>query len=65
MLIGTFPFRAANEQELYRLIINAKYRYREEGAISESAKRFISRMLQPKPEERATASELLKDSWLN
>jgi serine/threonine protein kinase len=47
------------------LIINAKYRYREEGAISESAKRFISRMLQPKPEERAAAAELLKDSWLN
>jgi len=29
MLVGNFPFRASNEPELYRLILNGKYRYRE------------------------------------
>lgn len=65
MLVGFFPFRASNEAELNRLIMNGKYRYRDEGAVSGPAKKFIARMLQVKPEQRPSASELLNDSWLN
>ena len=34
ILVGHFPFRAGNQPELNRLITAGKYRYREEGLIS-------------------------------
>ena len=49
MLVGVLPFRAGNEQELYRLIVGGKVRYRDEGAVSAQAKRFIGRMLTLSP----------------
>ena len=55
MLVGMFPFRASNEAELSRLIMNGKYRYRDEGAVSASAKKFIARILQVKPDLRPEA----------
>jgi serine/threonine protein kinase len=64
MLVGKFPFRATNEPELYRIIANGKYKYRDEN-ISDQAKRFISKMLTVKAEERATAEQLLQDVWMN
>jgi serine/threonine protein kinase len=64
MLVGVFPFRAGNEQELYRLISAGKVKYRDERGVSEAAKRLIQRMLAVQQDQRPTAIELLEDPWI-
>lgn len=64
MMVGTLPFRAPNEQELNRLIVQGKYRYRDESSVPVAVRRLISRMLQVNPLIRPSTSDLLEDAWL-
>jgi 5'-AMP-activated protein kinase catalytic alpha subunit len=64
MLVGVLPFRAPNEQELFRLIASGKLRYRDETAASPPAKKLIARMVALSPEQRPPLEELLLDPWV-
>lgn len=63
MLCGVFPFRGANENELYRNILKGIYSIPKD--ISDGAKRLISRILKIDPDHRPSADDILKDSYLN
>ena len=65
MVVGTLPFRAPNEQELNRLIMAGKYRYRDENSVPLGARKLISKMIQVNPDDRPSARDLMADLWLN
>lgn len=62
LLTGTFPFRANNDKELYKKIINGHYVVPE--YVSNKAQSLIGKMINFDPDKRPTAGELLKDPWI-
>ena len=67
LLCGYSPFRSENVADLIdecrtgRIIFHGRY-WKD---VSSEAKDFILRLLQPKPENRLTSEEALRDVWLS
>jgi serine/threonine protein kinase len=72
LLTGKIPFFGAYEEDLYRKIIQAKYLWpcflTDKKGIqmehSDGAKRLVKRILNPDPNRRPTAEQILADGWL-
>jgi len=62
MLTGAFPFRATNDQELFKRI--ARGYYEIPSYVSPEAQSLIRRMLRMNPFERPSCEEMLQDSWV-
>jgi serine/threonine protein kinase len=56
MLIGTYPFRAENEKELYRRIIKGNVSIPE--ILSSDAKHILKKLLNSDPTRRIKANEV-------
>jgi len=67
LLAGYPPFYAENDTALFEKIMNAEYDFDDEcwEDVSDLAKDFIRHLLVKDPNERYTAKEALKHSWLN
>ncbi|KAJ8371303.1 hypothetical protein SKAU_G00113310 [Synaphobranchus kaupii] len=67
LLCGYPPFYDENDTQLYRQIIKAEYEFESPywDDISESAKDFISRLLQKDPETRYDCEQALQHSWIS
>jgi serine/threonine protein kinase len=63
MLCGQFPFRGANDKELYKKIGWGVFDYPEH--LSSQAKMFMSKMLLVDPGSRVSADKLLQDPFLS
>jgi serine/threonine protein kinase len=63
MLTGVFPFKGADEKDLYAKIIRGQFRNNHE-ALCNDARRIIGRLLDPDVRRRMTASELLRDPFV-
>lgn len=65
LLVGSAPFTGNSENQTYRNIVNldlhCNERYR---ALTATAKDFISRILQAKPEDRPDLATIMKHEWL-
>ena len=66
LLCGYPPFNGRNENEVYRKIKTCDYEFfdPEWTDISENAKDFISKLLQPNPTKRLDAEKALEHIWL-
>lgn len=66
LLCGYSPFRSENLQDLIDECSNAQVVFHERywKDVSEDAKDFILRLLQPNPDDRSTSLEALNHSWL-
>lgn len=66
LLCGYPPFMADTRAALFRLIINARYKFHQDawGSVSAEAKDFISKMLVVDPAQRATPLYLLQHPWI-
>lgn len=69
MLYGTVPFKANNMNELHRLILKAKFAFKDElkpgqTPPSEEVKGLIRLLLEPNPEKRIEIKALQKHPWL-
>jgi len=62
LLVGYFPFREANEKELFKKI--ARGQYELPSHLSEDAKVLIRKMLRINPLSRPSAEEILQDKWI-
>lgn len=62
IICGCFPFKGANDTELYRKIQRGMYVIPE--FVQEGPKRLMRKLLQVDPSKRPTASDLLKDEWI-
>ncbi len=62
MLTGKFPFKAANQKELYRLIQQGKYKNEN---FSPEIKNLLDSMLKVDQKTRITAEEIIQSDWLN
>jgi len=66
LLCGYSPFRSESLQDLIeetrsgRVVFHERY-WKD---VSKEAKQFILTLLKPKPQERATSAEALKDPWI-
>ena len=56
MLCGSFPFRGATENELFRCISRCQYSF--PASVSNAAKGLISKLLCLNPDKRATAKDV-------
>ncbi|XP_029110104.1 calcium/calmodulin-dependent protein kinase type 1B [Scleropages formosus] len=67
LLCGYPPFYDENDTQLYRQIIKAQYEFDPPywDDISESAKDFISHLLQKDPEKRFDCEQALQHSWIS
>ncbi|XP_061114530.1 calcium/calmodulin-dependent protein kinase type 1B isoform X2 [Conger conger] len=67
LLCGYPPFYHDNDTQLYRQIIKAEYEFDSPywDYISESAKDFISHLLQKEPETRYNCEQALQHSWIS
>ncbi|KAL4646299.1 calcium/calmodulin-dependent protein kinase type 1B-like [Arapaima gigas] len=67
LLCGYPPFYDENDTQLYRQIINSQYEFDSPywDDISESAKDFISHLLQRNPEKRADCDQALQHPWIS
>ena len=63
MLVGSFPFRGANEHDLFRCISRCQPTYPT--SISNGARSILSRLLCLNPDKRATASDVFFPDSLN
>jgi tRNA A-37 threonylcarbamoyl transferase component Bud32 len=63
MLTGTFPFRGANDQDLFKRI--ARGYYEIPSYLSPEVQSLIRKMLRLNPLERPTAEEILMDPWVS
>ncbi|GLJ18891.1 hypothetical protein SUGI_0337560 [Cryptomeria japonica] len=61
LMAGYLPFDEPNVMALYKKICKADFRYPL--WFSSSAKKLISRILDPNPKMRITVSEILKNEW--
>jgi serine/threonine protein kinase len=61
LLVGSIPWDATNEKNLFFQIITAKYHIPE--TISPTACKLISELMEPQPEMRITAHEVLTHPW--
>ncbi|GAB6019977.1 Death-associated protein kinase 1 [Chamberlinius hualienensis] len=66
LLSGASPFLGDDQQETYENISAVDYRFDEEYFYhcSETAKHFISSLLQKNPRKRATVAECLQHPWI-
>ncbi|KAM7200482.1 putative calcium calmodulin-dependent protein kinase [Rhypophila sp. PSN 637] len=66
LLCGYSPFRSENLQDLIDECSNAQVVFHERywKDVSDDAKSFIMKLLQPKPEDRWTSEEALAHPWL-
>ncbi|KAK6466700.1 calcium/calmodulin-dependent protein kinase type 1 [Huso huso] len=67
LLCGYPPFYDENDMELYKQIVKAEYEFDSPywDDISESAKDFISHLLQKDPEKRYTSEQALQHPWIS
>ncbi|KAM7224509.1 putative calcium calmodulin-dependent protein kinase [Rhypophila decipiens] len=67
LLCGYSPFRSENLQDLIDECSNAQVVFHERywKDVSDDAKSFIMKLLQPKPEDRWTSEEALAHPWLS
>eukprot|EP01121_Diplochlamys_sp_Union-15-3_P020598 TRINITY_DN8061_c0_g1_i1.p1 TRINITY_DN8061_c0_g1~~TRINITY_DN8061_c0_g1_i1.p1 ORF type:complete len:373 (+),score=90.70 TRINITY_DN8061_c0_g1_i1:3-1121(+) len=67
LLAGYPPFYAENDTALFEKIMNAEYDFDDEcwDEVSDLAKDFIKHLLVKDPEERLSAKEALKHSWIS
>lgn len=73
LIVGKKPFYGAFEDDLYRKIIQCKFRFPDflfdekgqEVQISDGAKRLVRKMLTVDAKLRPTAEHILKDPWLH
>lgn len=63
LLCGKFPFKGANDKELYQHICTKELIFPDH--VSSSAKKFLNKIFQKDPERRLTAKEILKDPWID
>eukprot|EP01041_Mallomonas_annulata_P001912 gene1912-3711_t len=67
ILLGGYPpFQDDNQRNLFKKIKKVQYEFHTEywSAVSEEAKDLIKKLLTLKPEERLTADQALKHSWV-
>ncbi|MBN3323586.1 KCC1B kinase, partial [Atractosteus spatula] len=67
LLCGYPPFYDENDTKLYQQIVKAEYEFDSPywDDISESAKDFISHLLQRDPEKRFTCEQALRHPWIS
>ncbi|KAJ3140465.1 Calcium/calmodulin-dependent protein kinase type 1D [Physocladia obscura] len=67
LLVGYTPFWGESQADLFQAIKECDYEFDEEhwSHISDLAKDFISKLLDPNPDTRLTATEALKHRWLS
>ena len=67
LLCGYSPFRSENLADLIEECRNGRIVYHERywKDVSNEAKEFINRLLQPDPNRRVTSEEALEDVWLS
>ncbi|KAL4474921.1 hypothetical protein ABPG74_001617 [Tetrahymena malaccensis] len=63
MLVGTFPFKAADDKTLYFKIRNGNYDLPPH--VSVGARQILKKILNVNYHERATAEEILMDTWIS
>jgi len=66
LLCGYPPFYDENDQQLFEQIMKAEYEYDSPywDDISQSAKNFISNLMQKQPSKRYTCKQALNDPWI-
>jgi calcium/calmodulin-dependent protein kinase I len=66
LLSGNLPFEAGDQKELFRKIVNAEFDFDVDAwaEVSQEAKNFLNELLLLDPEERFTAVEARKHSWM-
>ena len=67
MLAGKPPYNGNKEEEIFGRIKIAENRVKEayiEQKLTPEAMNFLTRLLNPDPNERITAAEALEDPWL-
>jgi serine/threonine protein kinase len=66
MLGGYYPFRGTSEGEVLKNVRYGQFKFRDKywKGISQDAKDLIKRMLVVDPNERITAEEALRSSWI-
>lgn len=62
MLMGTVPFKGNSMHELHKIILEAKYEYKEK--ISPQAQDLIAKLLETDQNLRLSAKEVLQHEWL-
>ena len=63
MLVGTLPFANNVESLLREQIKKAEFTFPKDKKLSEESKSLIKALLNPKPDERLTASQALDHPW--
>lgn len=63
LLIGRYPFKGCNDEELYKSILHKEPTYNSN--ISPAVKFLIAGMLIKNPVKRISAEEILNDPWFN
>ena len=63
MLTGTFPFKGANEKDLFNKVSRGMFRIPE--TIDYEAKRLVNKILILDPSKRLKAHEICNDRWIN
>jgi len=63
MLTGMFPFKGANEKDLFSKIGRGMFRIPE--TLDFEAKRLINKILVLDPTKRMKAGEICSDRWIN
>ena len=61
MLEGTLPFDHKQLNSLFKLIKDAKYKFKT--TVSDSVKDLVNRMLQPNPLKRISIEEIKQHPW--
>ncbi|CDW80062.1 protein kinase domain containing protein [Stylonychia lemnae] len=66
LLCGIPPFNGKSDQEIMKKVKIGKFTFHETlwGTISETAKDFITKLLQYDPEKRMTAEEAIQHKWI-
>ncbi len=66
LIMGTFPFKSSNKEELKRQIIEKDISInRKEKSISQNCKDLISKMLDKDPNKRIGVSEIFDHPWIS
>ena len=63
LLVGTPPFAARSEKELFAHIRNGVWAIPEECHVSDAAKELLGKLLVTEPLQRWTAEEALRCKW--
>lgn len=66
LLSGNVPFKATNQKDLFRKIVSAEFNFDVEAwaDVSQEGKNFLNELLLLDPNERFTAVEARKHSWM-